>query len=73
MTEEKIARINELYHKAKTTGLTEEEAQEQKALRKEYIMAIRKSLRGSLDRIDMENEDGTYTNLGEKHKKKYLN
>ena len=37
MTKEKIARINELAHKSKTTGLTEAEKAEQQALRKEYI------------------------------------
>ncbi len=31
--EEKIARINELYHKSKETGLTEEEKEEQGRLR----------------------------------------
>ena len=33
MTKEKIARINELAHKSKTTGLTEAEKAEQQALR----------------------------------------
>ena len=37
MKEEKIRRINELYHKAKEEGLTEEEKKEQKILRQEYI------------------------------------
>ncbi|MDO4977465.1 MAG: DUF896 domain-containing protein [Eubacteriales bacterium] len=71
MNEVDIARINELYHKSKTVGLTAAEAEEQKKLRKEYIKAIRASLRGNLDRIDMQNEDGTYTNLGEKYGKKH--
>ena len=35
MTKEKIARINELAHKSKTTGLTEAEKAEQQSLRKE--------------------------------------
>ena len=41
MNEEKIKRINELYHKSKSEGLTEVEKAEQQALRKEYIAAIR--------------------------------
>ena len=35
MTEEKIARINALAKKSKTTGLTETEKAEQQALRQE--------------------------------------
>ena len=65
-----IDRINTLYHKSKSVGLTPEEAEEQKRLRKEYIMAIRRNLRGSLDNIDMKNPDGSITNLGEKYGKK---
>ncbi len=67
MNTKDIERINELYHKSKSVGLTAAEAAEQKKLRKEYIKSIRMSLRGSLDRIDMQNEDGTITNLGEKY------
>ncbi len=70
MNTKDIERINELYHKSKSVGLTPAEAEEQKKLRKEYIKSIRMSLRGSLDRIDMQNEDGTITNLGEKYGKK---
>lgn len=71
MNEVDIARINELYHKSKSVGLTAKEAEEQKKLRKEYIKAIRASLRGNLNRIDLQNEDGTYTNLGEKFGNKH--
>ena len=35
MTEEKIARINELYKKAKTESMTARESKEQHALRQE--------------------------------------
>ena len=49
MTKEKIARINELAHKSKTTGLTEAEKAEQQALRKEYIEDMKSSLRAQLD------------------------
>ena len=43
-----IDRINELYHKSKSVGLTKAEEAEQKKLRKAYLTAIRKNLRGSL-------------------------
>ena len=62
----KIDRINALAHKAKSVGLTEEEKAEQKQLRQEYIAAIRRSLRGQLDNIDVQEADGTIVNLGEK-------
>lgn len=68
--EKKIARINELYHRSKGEGLTEEEKEEQAKLRKEYIEAVRMNLRGQLDRIDVQEADGTITNLGEKYGKK---
>ena len=70
MDEQKINRINELYRKAKAEGLTEEEALEQKLLRKEYVEAFRQNLRGLLDRIDVKEKDGSITNLGEKYGKK---
>ena len=66
-----IDRINELYHKSKSVGLTEAEAAEQKRLRREYVLAIRRNLRGELNNISIENEDGSITNLGEKYGKKY--
>ncbi|WP_124066487.1 DUF896 domain-containing protein [Clostridium sp. E02] len=67
MNQDKIDRINTLYHKAKATGLTEEEKEEQKLLRNEYIMSIRSSLRGNLDNISIKEEDGSITDLGKKH------
>lgn len=71
MNHKDIERINELYHKSKGVGLTEAEAEEQKKLRREYILAIRRNLRGELNNISIENEDGSITNLGEKFGKKY--
>lgn len=44
MNEHKIKRINELYHKSKSVGLTEAEKAEQQVLRKEYIAAIRANI-----------------------------
>lgn len=68
MKQEKIDRINELYHKSKGEGLTPEEKAEQTALRKEYIAAIRGDLRSSLNNISIKNPDGTITDLKTKDK-----
>ena len=59
----KIARINELYKKSKTEGLTETEKEEQKQLRNEYWMAVINNLNASLNNVSIENEDGTITEL----------
>ncbi len=68
--EEKIERINALYHKSQSPeGLTEEEKEEQKTLRAEYVAAVRRNLRGQLDQINIQNEDGSVENLGEKYGK----
>ena len=69
MKREQIDRINELYHKSKAEGLTHAEKEEQARLRREYVEAFRMSLRGQLDRIDIVEEDGSVTNLGEKYGK----
>ena len=67
MDEMKIARINELARKSKAEGLTDAELREQALLRKEYIEAFRRNLRGQLDNISIKEADGSITNLGEKH------
>lgn len=64
--EDRTKRINELYHKSVEAGLTPEEKEEQQQLRKEYIEAVRKNLRGQLNNIDVREEDGSITNLGDK-------
>ncbi len=69
MNQDKIDRINTLYHKSKATGLSEEEQAEQAALRKEYIESIRNSLRGNLNNISIQEEDGSVTDLGKKYGK----
>lgn len=62
-----IQRINELAHKAKGEGLTPAEKEEQQRLRREFIEIFKANLRGQLDNIDVEQEDGTIINLGEKY------
>lgn len=63
---EKIKRINELYHKSQAEGLTEEEKVEQAKLRRDYIDAVKGNLKSQLDNIDIKEKDGSITNLGEK-------
>ena len=65
--EELTKRINELYHKSKAEGLTEEEKEEQARLRLEYTENVRANLRGQLSSIRIQNEDGSITDLGEEH------
>ena len=68
VTKEDLDRINELYRKSKSeAGLTAAEKEEQTALRQKYIAAVRASLRSNLDNIDIREEDGSVTNLGEKY------
>ncbi|MGO5051431.1 DUF896 domain-containing protein [Lachnospiraceae bacterium LCP25S3_G4] len=70
MNDKMIARINELYKKAKAEGLTEEERKEQQLLRSEYIDSFKRNLRGQLNNISIKETDGSITNLGEKYGKK---
>lgn len=63
MNEEKIARINELYRKSQNEGLTPAEKEEQAKLRQEYIMAVRKNLRGTLENVSILEPDGSITEL----------
>ena len=67
MNQDKIDRINTLYHNSQSVGLTEEEKEEQKLLRKEYIEAIRRNMRGTLNNISIKEKDGTITDLGKKY------
>ncbi len=68
MEDKKLARINELYKKSRNEGLTEAEKSEQADLRSEYIGAIRKNLRGTLNQISLLNPDGSVTELTKKDK-----
>ena len=67
MDAKKIDRINELYHKSKSVGLTVKEKSEQAALRREYLAAIRGSLRNNLNNISIVEKDGSVTDLGKKY------
>ena len=56
--DERIKRINELYHKSQSEGLTDEEKLEQSILRQEYVD------------IEIERPDGTIEKLKPSYKKK---
>lgn len=70
--EEKIKRINELYHKSQAEGLTEEEKAEQAQLRAEYVANVRANLRGQLDNILIRESDGSITDLKDKRVKRNM-
>ena len=51
-----IDRINELAKKKKTVGLTEEEMELQKELRKEYLAFFKEGLKQQLESIEIVDE-----------------
>jgi len=64
--EERIKRINELYHKSQAEGLTESEKKEQARLRAEYVASVRNNLKSQLENITVERPDGTIESLKKK-------
>lgn len=57
ITDAEIARINELAHKKKTEGLTEEERIEQAHLREKFLENFRAGFRQQLDNIEIVDPD----------------
>lgn len=70
ITQEQIDRINFLARKAKSEGLTEEEAIEQRALRAEYVAAFRQSLETQLESTIIVRPDGTKERITRKRPNK---
>ncbi|MCM3738960.1 DUF896 domain-containing protein [Oceanobacillus luteolus] len=58
LSQEKLARINELANKAKQTELTVEERAEQKKLREEYLGNIRGSFKNQLKTLKVIDPEG---------------
>ncbi len=58
LSKEKLTRINALSKKAKTTGLTPQEAKEQETLRKEYLQAFRQNFKEQLHSVTVVDENG---------------
>ena len=59
----KLDRINELAHKSKAEGLTDEEKAEQHELRQEFLDEIRADVKASLESIEI--VDGSDSTNGE--------
>ena len=58
ITEEMIARINELARKSKTAeGLNDAEKEEQQTLRRAYIDAFKRNMRATLENIEIVDGD----------------
>ena len=68
MTEERIARINELAKKSREAGLTDAEKAEQAELRAEYIRGYTQNLRAQLDNTYIVDEKGNKKKLKKKKK-----
>ena len=66
MDQKGIDRINELARKAKTVGLTEEEAQERAILRRAYIDSVVGNLKGHLDNTYFVDDQGNKEKLKKK-------
>lgn len=67
MTEEKIARINELARRVKAgETLSPEELEERAILRKEYIDSVKASLVGNLENTYLVDEKGNKVKLPKK-------
>ena len=47
--------------------IAERRIEEQKQLRQDYVQSIRANLRGQLNSVTIEHEDGSRVNLGEKY------
>ena len=67
--DEKIRRINELYHKSQAEGLTAEEKEEQAKLRREYVESIRGNLRSQLDSMTIQYEDGSREKVSDRRRR----
>ncbi|WP_143415808.1 DUF896 domain-containing protein [Geobacillus sp. E263] len=74
LSKQKMARINELAKKAKSSGLTKEEELEQQQLRREYIQVFRKAMEDMLHSvtvIDPNGNDVTPKKLKESQKSRF--
>ena len=58
LTPEKLSRLNELAKKKKEVTLTEEEMKEQQALREEYLLTFRESMKNTIENMRVSDPNG---------------
>lgn len=68
MEQAKIDRINELYRKSQSEGLTDAEKAEQAVLRREYIDSYKRSLVNELENTYIVDEKGNKRKVSRKDK-----
>lgn len=67
MRQAEIDRINELARKARETGLNEDEKDEQKRLRAEYVQSFKRSLVTQLENTYIVDENGNKKKVTKRH------
>lgn len=73
ISDEMIKEINELAHKSKTVGLTDEEEVRQQELRQEYLRIFRSGFKQQLQSIKVVDEKGNDVTPSKLKKAKKLN
>ena len=58
LTPEKLSRLNELAKKKKEGTLTDEEMKEQQALREEYLLTFRESMKNTIENMRVIDPNG---------------
>ncbi|HAX73425.1 MAG TPA: hypothetical protein DCY20_07870 [Firmicutes bacterium] len=58
ITKEKLDRLNELAKKKKAGTLSQEELKEQQALREEYLLAFRSSMKQTIENVTIIDPNG---------------
>ncbi|GEN49887.1 DUF896 family protein [Alkalibacterium pelagium] len=58
LEKKKLDRINELVRKERSEGLSQEEKDEQKSLREEYIQAFRSGMKNQIEGMKVVDPDG---------------
>lgn len=66
MEKKDVDRINELARKMKSVGLTEDELEEQKRLRAQYLKEFRDNMKATLENTYLMRPDGTKEKLKQK-------